>query len=635
MKRTLTLLAIAAAVLCSCQKEQGGTPPAGPEGGQQGEEEPEIPDIDYFADAIVIDLQFYNGENVNPLGFGDLHSADESAEGEVYEYQGYPITICKGKQSGASYNYRSRTLVYPEGAEGCCLAFSDKNGWIKLPGIEDYHVQSVTYEHGNAYVKRMVIKKSLDPSVSLAFTFDDDSRIATAAGPNSETISFHSNGKINECINDNPGKGEPVWLQFIGNNGTRVYRIKAVYTRELPPVPGQTNAKTGFPTVKINTTDNAPIESREEYVTGSIEYSDPEGVNPGGRKFAESDVAQFRGRGNTTWNRFPKKPYKIKLGEKAPLFGLHADREWCLLANYSDKSMLRNSVGMKVSTILGMDWTPQMYPVELWLNGTYNGVYFLSEHKKVSKGRVNISTPDKGGRDMYLEIDQLMDETTCFKTERYGVSLMFSDPEVPDDEMLAETKAWFKGFEDALASEPVGRYSEYIDVPSFINHYIIQELSKNVDGRMNKSTFLSRTQGGPAKICHEWDFDIAFGNSAPIATLPGVDSGPTGFVIKDFTGSLKNDGWYPRMFTDPAFVSAVKARWNEVYPELCHIPEYIDEQAAILAPAAARNYLRWPTLGRYIWPNVSWPATYDEEIANLKSFYSERLAWLNENINLL
>lgn len=617
--KILLILSFVGILAGSCTKG-----PAGESGEEPPVDPPEPPET------LVLDLDFHNDKRENPLGFGELNATDETADGEIYELGGYPITVCKGAVSDGHYYY----------SPGGYLSFDGAYGWIALPAITGWQLQSVTYEHGNAYVKRMVIKTSLNPSLTIAYTSSDASFVASEDGriPSSETISFYSNGTVDVSVSGEPVPGARTYLQFISAK-THVYRIKAVYMRSLPPVPGPVEVETGFPRVSITTTDAAPIVSKEDYVTGSIEYSDPEGVNPGEKYISETDVARFRGRGNTTWNKHPKKPYKIKLDSKASFFGLAKDKEWALLANYSDKSLLRNIVAMKVSSILGFDWTPAMYPVELWLNGRYDGMYCLSEHKKISKSRIDITVPEDGGDQMYLEFDLLMDETTCFETERFKIPVMFSDPEIPSDEMLAETKRWFKDFEDTLASEgfadPVTGYAAYIDVPSFINHYIIQELAKNVDGRMTKGTFITRSTGGPLKIYHEWDFDIAFGNDKAIATLPGVDAGPTGFMIKDFTGNSKGTGWYPTLFRDPVFVEAVKRRWNEVYPQLKDIPAFIEAQAAVLKPAAERNFLRWPILGKYVWPNVSWPATYDEEVANLKDFYSTRLEWLDENLNAL
>lgn len=604
---------------------------------------------------ITIDLPFYNDGDVNPLGFGDLSASDESAGGETYSYtfnyeiegspasMEFPIVVCKGSSAGARYHYKSYSLVWPEGRTGSLLAFDQANGWIIAPAIKGRVLKSILYEHGNAYTKQMVVKEITDPSnprlgdaVTIAYT-SKQTPVASADGPSSDRISFYSNGFESTNVTANTKPGVPYFLQFTGNNGTRVYRIKLEYGTSLPEIPNFSPEETDFPRVIVTTNDGQAIVDKETKIRGYLQYDNVGGVYP--EPMAVADSMVIKGRGNTTWTKHPKKPYKVKLDSKSSFFGIDKDKEWVLLANHSDKSLLRNLVAMKISSILGFDWTPGMRPVELWLNGRYEGAYCLAEHKKVSKSRININLPEDGGNDMYLEFDQLMDETTCFKTDRFGIPVMFSDPEVPSDEMLSETKKWFEDFEAVLESgsfaDPETGYPAYIDVPSFINHYIIQELSKNVDGRMNKGAFVTRTTGGPMKIYHEWDFDIAFGNDYAITSLPGVDAGPTGFLIKDFTGSQKGTGWYPTLFRDPVFVEAVKQRWNEVYPRLREIPDYIDSMASFVRPAAERNFRRWPILGKYVWPNVKWPATYDEEVACLKEFYSSRLEWLNENLAAL
>ena len=141
-----------------------------------------------------------------------------------------------------------------------------------------------------------------------------------------------------------------------------------------------------IPTVYIDT-KGAGIYDKENYVDGTIIIKDPHKLY--------SDVAEFsaamgiRGRGNSTWS-FPKKPYKVKLKEKASIFGMGADKEWALLANYSDRTLMRNILAMKLSEICGFSWTPHMYSVHVYLNNKYQGVYTLCEHKKVHKDRVDI-----------------------------------------------------------------------------------------------------------------------------------------------------------------------------------------------------------------------------------------------------
>ena len=139
--------------------------------------------------------------------------------------------------------------------------------------------------------------------------------------------------------------------------------------------------------VFITTENEAKIASKEEYVKGTIVFADSR------RKYSDTKILecpmQIRGRGNTTW-KFEKKPYKIKLDEKAKVFGMDKNRDWVLLANYCDKTLLRNVIAMDISRELGFSWTPDMIPVEVYLNGRYEGVYCICQHKEVAKHRIDI-----------------------------------------------------------------------------------------------------------------------------------------------------------------------------------------------------------------------------------------------------
>lgn len=378
-----------------------------------------------------------------------------------------------------------------------------------------------------------------------------------------------------------------------------------------------------IPTVHISTEGGKPIDSKEDYVKASFRFEDPT------RFYSDEETVEvtgkIRGRGNSTWG-MPKKPYRIKLDEKVDLFGSPGDKDWILLANYSDKTLLRNIVAMEISRICGMAWTPRMLSVDVYLNQEYIGVYTFCDHKEVAKDRVNIEvateTDLEGG--YYLELEEAMDEPVCFKTV-WDTPVMFHEPEYPTEAQQKYVKEWFNGFERALErvqGEHDDAYRSYIDVPSFINYYMIQEITKNPDGNVRKSTYLTKEKGKPLEMYHVWDFDITLGNC-------------------DYTNFEKPEGWqmryvkwYNQMFFDPAFKKAVVDRWNELYPTLLtQVTAFLDRQHTLMAGAESRNFDRWQILGVKVWPNYYYFPTYEEEYAFLKEFYEARLAWLNERIN--
>lgn len=380
-----------------------------------------------------------------------------------------------------------------------------------------------------------------------------------------------------------------------------------------------------IPKVYLTTKNNAAIKSKENYVEGTIKI-----LNPDRKYWDETSFEapmKIRGRGNSTWD-MPKKPWKIKLEEKARLFDFSNDKEWCLLANYCDKSLLRNIVAMELSRRIGFKWTPRMVPVEVYLNGSYQGVYCFCEHKKVSKERVNI---DVDGGDILFELEENQDETVCWWTE-HGAPVMFSDPDEPDEETVAFAKQFFYEFETALWAKDFAKAYEYIDVDSFVDNYIIQELTKNVDGNLRKSTFLTLEKGGKLEMYHVWDFDISMGNCDYYGDGKNVWEG---WWIKDRGATGLYHGWYYRLFMDPDFVARVKSRWNQLYPEFVTIPDYIDKQKESMHDAPERNFKKWNILKQYVWPNAKVTGSYDGEVQWLKDCYSKRLDWLNKQINAL
>ena len=378
-----------------------------------------------------------------------------------------------------------------------------------------------------------------------------------------------------------------------------------------------------IPTVHISTEGGKTIDSKEDYVKASFRFEDPS------RFYSDEETVEvtgkIRGRGNSTWG-MPKKPYRIKLDEKVDLFGSPGDKDWILLANYSDKTLLRNIMAMEISRVCGMAWTPRMLSVDVYLNQEYIGVYTFCDHKEVAKDRVNIEvaaeTDIEGG--YYLEIEEAMDEPVCFKTV-WDTPVMFHEPEYPTEAQLRYVREWFNGFEHALErvqGQHDYAYRSYIDIPSFINYYIIQEITKNPDGNVRKSTYLTKEKGKPLEMYHVWDFDITLGNC-------------------DYTNFEKPEGWqmryvkwYNQLFFDPDFKKAVVDRWNELYPTLqTQVLAFLDRQYALMAGAESRNFDRWQILGVKVWPNYYAFPTYEQEYDFLKDFYADRLAWLNGMIN--
>jgi hypothetical protein len=364
---------------------------------------------------------------------------------------------------------------------------------------------------------------------------------------------------------------------------------------------------------------------------------------------------------------FPKKQYGIELldengdGIDASLLGLPKEEDWILFAPYNDKSLMRDVLAYKIARDMG-SYAPRTKYCELVLNGQYQGVYVLIEKIKRDKNRVNINKLDKdenSGDDLtggyIIKIDKTTGETDPGWISTYDppskkgnqkINFLYEEPDAED--MIAEQKQYIQNFmaefEVALAGpdfkdNSIG-YQKYIDVNSFVDYFIINEVSKNVDA-YRLSTFMHKqrdSDGGKLVMGPVWDFNLGFGN-ADYCTK----GSPEGLVIY-FNTVCPDDFWlvpfwWNRLFADPAFQQKVTTRWTELRSDklsLTTLHGYVDSVALVLsAESQQRNFQRWPVLGQYVWPNYFVGATFKSEVDWLKNWISERLAWMDENISIV
>lgn len=399
----------------------------------------------------------------------------------------------------------------------------------------------------------------------------------------------------------------PIELKLASENEIVIYHLSIRYF-------------TGLPIVYIDTEEKQPIESKDEYVKGAIRIVSN---NVNGIPDFES-VMKIKGRGNTTWG-MPKKPYKIKFDSKVSLLGEPEDKEWVLLANYADKTQLRNEIAFFMGEMSTLEYTPRTNFVEVVLNGVYNGTYQLGEQLKISKNRVNV-----GDDGFLLEIDgKAAEEDITFKVPHIGQPINIKDPDVEvgsDDYNFVVN--YLNTTDQVLFSEdfadPVEGYKKYIDVESFVDWYLINEITKNPDSRFFTSCYMNLSREGKLKMGPLWDFDIAFGN---------IDYHPQVIGLEGFW--VKTSPWFTRLFEDPAFVSLVKERFAYFYGKQNEIFLEINRNAEYLQYAAVENNNKWGTLYNYTWPNYEILGKYQNEVQNMKNWLNRRLEWLNNAISAL
>jgi hypothetical protein len=375
-----------------------------------------------------------------------------------------------------------------------------------------------------------------------------------------------------------------------------------------------------IPIINIEINNLEEISSKEDYVKGTFEFSSGD--------YDFEDFVQpikIRGRGNSTWD-MPKKSYQFKLDEKHNLFNFPEDKKWLMLANYSDKTMLRNALAFELGYLSILDWTPNYHFAEVIINGKAKGLYQFTE--KVETGDDNrVKIGDEG---FLLEVDQLdrIDKDDISFTTKKQLLFVVKDPNLKWGSIeLEEVKSYIINTENVLYSDkfddPINGYSKYIDVDSFVDWYIINEISKNNDAIFFSSVYMNYVSGGKLKMGPIWDFDIAFGN-INYNNNEKID----GFYIR-------NALWIERLFQDKFFVEKVKSRYNYFYNNKSTIMDKSNFYSNQLAQARERNESIWKILGKYVWPNNVYFNSFYEEQNYLNNWISNRMDWLYVEINKL
>jgi hypothetical protein len=352
---------------------------------------------------------------------------------------------------------------------------------------------------------------------------------------------------------------------------------------------------------------------------------------------------------------FPKKAYALEtqdsLGNNnnVSLLGMPVENDWILYAPYTDKSLMRNFLTFDLGRKMG-NYSPRTVYCELVINGGYKGVYILMEKIKRDNDRVDIAKLDiddlagdslTGGYiikfDKYTGtggVDWLSDFSNIGGGNRY-IQYHYPQAAVMQPQQMSYIQSFVDSFEYALAgvnfTDSLLGYSKYININSFIDLYIINELSKNIDGyRLSTYMYKDRnSNGGKLTMGPFWDYNLAFGNA------DYCDGGITsGWEVDGGCGDT-NPFWFERLLDDTMYQNKLKCRWEYLRERSFHedsLFNFIDSVALYLDDAQERNFQQWNILGNYVWPNYYVGNTYQDELNFFKNWIGDRLVWLDNNL---
>ncbi|MBL0359234.1 MAG: CotH kinase family protein [Chitinophagaceae bacterium] len=353
---------------------------------------------------------------------------------------------------------------------------------------------------------------------------------------------------------------------------------------------------------------------------------------------------------------FPMKSYSIELWNSTggsvnkSLFGLPSESDWVLYAPYSDKTLLHNFLAYTLSREFG-HWAANCRYVEVVVNGAYKGIYVFMEKIKRKAGRVNVpsmSNTDNSGDAVTGGYIFSIDKEADGWFSRYpagGGSIQYSYiyPKVTNItlEQKAYIKAYTDSFEDALHhinyQDKQNGWRKFADENSFIDYFIVNEASRNVDGyRLSSFFYKDRySKNGKINAGPVWDYDLAFRN-ADYCNGSNVDGWAYQFNTVCPGDFWQVPFWWGQLLADTSFKNNLRCRWKALRTTALHpghLNHVIDSVASLTAEARQRHFQQWPTLGQYVWPNPQPIATtYEGEIQTLKTWLASRLDWIDKNI---
>lgn len=456
------------------------------------------------------------------------------------------------------------------------------------------------------------------------------------------------NGAWKLLVNDNQSGDEGTlnsWSITFGND-------PATYTQLV---------QSNLPIVLLNTNNQAIPDEPKIQAGMKIIDNGPGNINhvtdfPN----AYNNLIGIERRGSTS-GQFPQKSYGFETRDingtqkDTVILGMPEEHDWILYAPYDDKTCMRNILTYELANQMG-HYASRTRACELVLNGQYQGIYVMMEKIKRDSGRVDIAklqVTDISGDQLtggyIFKIDKTTgnggDGWTSNYASETGSDIDFLYHYPKSDEIMPQQQAYIQAyvdsFETALASpnfaNPALGYRRFSEPGTFMDFFILNELSKNVDG-YRLSTFIHKekdSKGGKLRMGPMWDFNLAWWNAD---YCDGNVSNGWAYQFGDVCGGDASQipTWWGRMLEDQWYQDELKCRWTTLRQGMLSDDSLfakIDSVALLLDQAKDRHFDQWPILGVYTWPNPSpIPQTYAEEINAIKSWIITRATWIDNNL---
>ena len=514
----------------------------------------------------------------------------------VFEYNGKSITIDGVEQeSGVTSNDYSQPLVFTVEAED-----GSKQQYTVEIALKDTGVLSAFrfLKKNNAFLTADVSSSIGEESIIPLVTFSQSELIPTFTTNAVKVLVGEVEQKSGMTKND---FSSPVVYQFIMRNGeTFQYTVKAEFLLSA------------IPELTITTTDPsiAEIPSKDYYLEGTL------AVNGRGGYEDYTGKTEVKGRGNSTWG-YPKKPYRLKLNKKAEICGLGKAKNYVLLANHLDPTLMLNSVAFKIGRLLELPFTNHAIPVDVVLNGIYKGSYLLTEQIEVKENRVDLDENNS----VLWELDSYWDDEPKFKSTAFNLPVMVKDPDLTT-EQFEYWKKDFNAFTTQFAKEPLegNSYVDMIDIESVAKFLITFNLVHNMEINHPKSVFLHKEGNGKYVMGPIWDFDWAY-------DYEGTSNHFGRYNTPLFSSSMNGVGtaFFQRFLQDSRVKAIYKRTWQDFKNnKLDALLQYVDDYAVMLKPSVERN--------SELWENTR---SFDTKVKELKTWLRNRADYIDSEVSKL
>lgn len=504
----------------------------------------------------------------------------------------------KEQQSGVTTNNFATPLIYKVEAE-------DKS-------INTYTVEAITLEDSGKEITSFSFTKELNSSlkedISLVITENEITGSILSIPQKTLIASFTTSAK-RVTIND-VEQISGVTANDFTNPVTYTLTTDQGYQKKITVT---VKWESALPHVYIETEGGSPIVSKDDYLKATVE------IKGKGLYTDYIGATQVKGRGNSTWG-LPKKPYRLKLDKKTSLLGLSTEKDWVLLANYLDPTLMLNAVAMKVGQLLELPFTNHIVPVEVTVNGIYMGSYMFTEQVEISESRVNVDETNG----VLLEIDTNYDEDYKFKSTNYQLPVMVKDPDISSPDQFNKIKDDFHQLENAMASPdfPNTNYLDYIDANSLVNYLIVYNFTHNMEINHPKSTYMHKDVNGKYFMGPIWDFDWGFdyeGKQSHFASFNRSLFAPSGSMEPAL-----GRAFFSRFLQDPVIKSLYKQKWNEFKSsKLNDLYLYIDKYAADIEISKTADYNKWKYAGK----------DFQAEVKKLNTWLRGRVTFIDNEVS--